>query len=464
MKLATILKATTLGVCISVASPVFATTLTDALIQAYQTNPSLRIGRSSLRATDEGVRQAKAALLPTVSANLSVDRNETPNPSIDTTPSTNASVIASLSLFAGGTALNGIEQARYNVLGGRQSLKSTEQRILLDAVTAFMDVRRDQRNVQLAKNSVKVLNEEVRAARERFEVGEVTRTDVAQAESRLAASESGLEINRAALKRSIDFYIATVGSQPKDLRTPPPAPKLPSSANAAEAIAVARHPAVLQQQFAVKAAEKAVAIAKGNKAPVISVNALAGRSNNNSTTFGGGKDKQTQGRIGLDIDQTIYQGGRLNSEQRQALALLEQENANLQLAGVQVRQNVHSTYATWVASKASIQARQKQVRAAQIAFDGASEEAKLGARTTLDVLNSEQDLLQSQSDLVTAIRDEYVNSYGVLSAMGLLTVEHLNLGIQSYDPDVNYKKVSGSNKFGVKRQKLLDKLKKLSGN
>ena len=146
------------------------------------------------------------------------------------------------------------------------------------------------------------------------------------------------------------------------------------------------------------------------------------------------------------------------------MALLEQENANLQLAGVQVRQNVHSTYATWVASKASIQARQKQVSAAQIAFDGASEEAKLGARTTLDVLNSEQDLLEARSDLLTAIRDEYVNAYGVLSAMGLLTVKHLNLGIPSYDPDVNYKKVSGTNKFGVKRQELLDKLKKLSGN
>jgi len=465
MKLATILKATTLGVCIFVASPVSATTLTDALIQAYQTNPSLRVGRSGLRATDEGVRQAKAGLQPTVSANISVNRTEISKQTTDTTtPKTSASITGRLPISAGGTVLNGIEQARYNVLGGRQSLKSTEQTVLLNAVTAFMDVRRDQKNVQLAKNSVKVLKEEVRAARERFEVGEVTRTDVAQAESRLAASESGLEINRAALNRSIDFYIATVGSPPKDLRSPPTAPKLPSSANAAETIAVARHPSIIEQQFAVKAAEKAVEIARGNKLPVVSANVSLTRSNKNSGTFGSLSDKQNEARIGLDIDQTIYQGGRLNSLQRQALALLEQENANLQLAGVQVRQNVHSTYATWVASKASIQARQKQVRAAQIAFDGASEEAKLGARTTLDVLNSEQDLLQARSDLVTSIRDEYVNAYGVLSAMGLLTVEHLNLGIQSYDPDVNYKKVSGANKLGVKRQKLLDKLKKLSGN
>lgn len=463
LKRTTVLQATALGIFMALTPAVYATTLTDALIQAYQTNPALRVGRSGLRATDETVRQAKGALEPSVNANLSLDRNESSSSAIDTSPTTSLSAIATQTIYAGGTLLRGIEQARFNVLGSRQSLKATEQSVLLDAVTAYMDVRRDQRNVQLAKNSVKVLNEEVRAARERFEVGEVTRTDVAQAESRLAASESGLQISRAALLRSNDAYIAAVGSPPKNLRIPPAAPKLPASADAAETIAIARHPSILQQQFAVKAAEKAVEIAKGNKAPVVSANVSVSRSNN-STILTGSSDKLTQGRIGLDIDQTIYSGGRLNSTQRQALAILDQQKANLQLAGVQVRQNVHSIYATWVASKASIQARQKQVRAAKIAFDGASEEAKLGARTTLDVLNSEQDLLQAQSDLVTAIRDEYVNAYGVLSAMGLLTVEHLGLGVESYDPDVNYKKVSGTNRLGQKRLQILDKLKKLSGN
>lgn len=456
----TVLQVTALGIFMALTTPVNATTLADALIQAYQTNPALRVGRSGLRVTDESVRQAKGALEPTINANISMDHTESSNPAVDTTPSTSLSVTATQTIFAGGTLLRGIEQARFNVLSGRQSLKSTEQSVLLDAVTSYMDVRRDQRNVQLARNSVKVLNEEVRAAQERFEVGEVTRTDVAQAESRLAASESSLQLNIAALQRSIDFYIATVGSAPKNLRNPPSTPKLPTSANAAETVAVAKHPSILQQQFIVKAAEKAVAIAKGNKSAVISATASVSRSNNNV----GGQDRQTQGRIGLDLDQTIYRGGRLNSIQRQASAQLDQANANLQLAGVQVRQNVHSTYATWQASKASILAGRKQVRAAQIAFDGASEEAKLGARTTLDVLNSEQDLLQARSDLVTAIRDEYVNAYGVLSAMGLLTVDHLGLGIESYDPDVNYKKVNGVNKFGQERVRILDKLLKRSGN
>lgn len=457
MNIATFLKMTTVSALIAAGAPVYATTLTDALIQAYQTNPSLRIGRSSLRATDETVRQSKGALEPTISSNVSVDRSF--NSLTDGTTS-GASVNASIPIYAGGTGLLRIEQSRNNVLAGRQSLKSREQDVLLDAVTAFMDMRRALGNVQLARNSVKVLTEEVRAARERFEVGEVTRTDVSQAESRLAASQSDLETNRAALKQSIDFYTATVGSAPKDLRTPPPAPKLPVSGNAAEAIAVAKHPSILQQQFVVSAAEKAVEIARGNKRPIVSATTTLSRINNSPTTNG----SQTTGTVGLDFNQTIYQGGRLNSEERQALALLDQEKAELQLAGVLVRQNVQTQYAIWVASKASIQARQKQVRAAQIAFEGTNEEAKLGARTTLDALDAEQELLRARFDLASAIRDEYVNAYGVLSAMGLLTVDHLKLGISSYNPDVNYTKVNGARKLGAKRKELFDKLKKLKGN
>ncbi len=463
MNIATILKATTLGVFITAAHPGFATTLTDALIQAYQTNPSLRVGRSGLRATDETVRQAKGALEPSINAGASTLRRDSSTPITNTSPTTGAFVEATIPIYAGGTLLRGVDQARYNVLAGRQFLISTEQDVLLDAVTAFMDVRRDQRNVQLGQNSVRVLSEEVRAASERFEVGEVTSTDVAQAESRLAASESDLQTDRANLKQSINFYIATVGSAPKDLRIPPQTPKLPATSDAAENIAIARHPSILQQQFEVKAAEKGLEIARGNLLPTVSASASVSRTNNNST----GPlvdDKQNIGTIGLDVNQPIYQGGRLNSAQRQALAILDQEKAELQLAGLRVRENVKSTYAIWVASKASIIARRKQVSAAQIAFDGASEEAKLGARTTLDVLNSEQDLLQAQNDLVAAIRDEYVSAYGVLSAMGLLTVEHLGLGVESYNPDVNYQTVSGVNKFGAQRQKMMEKLKILNGN
>ncbi len=454
-----VLKTTAFSVLVMIATPSFATTLTDALIEAYQTNPALRVGRSGLRATDETVRQAKGANLPTVTGNLSADRRITRNPNTGSTQPNSASLAVSVPIYTGGTGLLGIEQSRYNVLASRQALIATEQTVLLDAVTAFMDVRRDQSNVEIARNSVKVLTEEVRAANARFQVGEVTRTDVAQADSRLAASESILQINRAALKRSISAYIAAIGSKPKKLRTPPATPKLPASANAAETVAIARHPSILQQQFLVQAAEKAVEVAHRRKLPVVSATITAQRGTNTFLNI-----YQNSGSVGLDLNQTIYQGGQLNSSERQAIALLDQQKANLQLAGLQARQNVQSLYATWLASKASIKARRKQVRAAQIAFDGASEEAKLGARTTLDVLNSEQDVLQAQSDLLTAIRDEYVNAYGVLAAMGLLTVDHLKLGIPSYNPDIHYKTVNGTKKFGAKRAKLFEKLKKLSGN
>jgi outer membrane protein len=458
MKLSSALQITALGVALVISPATYATTLTDALIQAYQTNPALRVRQSGLRATDETVRQAKGQIQPTVST--SVTTSQTNNATANTQTFTNSvSLTTAIPIYAGGTGLRRIEQSRYNVLAGRQALKLSEQEVLLSAVTAYMDVRRDIRNVELALNSVKVLTEEVRAASERFEVGEVTRTDVSQAESRLAASESSLQTSRADLQRSINFYIATVGSAPKKLRTPPATPSLPKSGDAAEAIAIAKHPTILQQQFIVKAAEKDVAIARGNKSPTASASVSLSNSSGSAVTTGGSNSS-----IGLTFGQVIYQGGQLNSAERQALASLDQAKAELQLAGVQIRQNVQSAYATWFASKATIQSRKKQVSAAQIAFEGASEEAKLGARTTLDVLNSEQDLLQARSNLVAAIRDEYVNAYTVLSTMGLLTVDHLKLGISSYNPDKNYKKVNGAKKFGSKRLKVFDKIKKKTGN
>ncbi|KAB7616192.1 TolC family outer membrane protein [Amylibacter sp. SFDW26] len=451
------LKVTTASIALCVGAPSFATTLTDALIQAYQTNPSLRIGQNSLRATDEGVAQARGALRPTISATASTNR--TLNETTDRASSSDtAALTTSVPIYAGLTGLNGVDQAKFNVQASRQALVDTEQTVLLNAVTAYMDVRRDQRNVELARNSVKVLSEEVRAARERFEVGEVTRTDVSQAESRFAASQSSLETSRAALKRSIDFYIATIGSAPKNLRTPPPAPKLPKSANDAENIAIARNPQILQQQFLVKAAEKSVDIARGNKRPTITGSISAQQSNADLTDT-----SDTSAILGLSVSQPIFQGGRLNSAERQALAQLDQEKSELQLAGVQVRQEVQSAYATWEASKASIRARREQVRAAKIAFEGTSEEAKLGARTTLDALNAEQELLEARSDLVSAIRDEYVNAYTVLSAMGLLTVDHLQLGIETYNPDTNYSAVAKPSPLGKKRLDTLDKILKRNG-
>ncbi|PCH92602.1 MAG: transporter [Rhodobacteraceae bacterium] len=450
-----------LGILSLTCAPTYqahATTLADALILAYQTNPNLKAARSGLRATDEVVRQAKGDLHPTVSGALSSGGVANRNTYVNS-PSNTAAVVTNIPIYAGGKKLNTIDKARYNVLTARENLRLSEQDILLQTVTAYMDVRLNSRKVQLSQNSLRVLREEVRAARERFEVGEVTRTDVSQAESRFASAQSNLQIAKAAYSRSQTIYTAIVGSAPKDLRTPPKTPKLPASAAAAESIAVAKHPSIIAAQFVIKAAQKDVEIAKGSKLPTVSA-FVQGKFARGDI---GDKSAKTL-TYGLDVEQIIYAGGKLNSVQRQRLAALDQAKSNLQLAAVNTRQRVNAAFATWHASKSTISARQKQVRAARIAFEGTTEEAKLGARTTLDALNAEQELLSARTDLVTSIRDEYVNAYTVLSAMGLLTVEHLGLGISSYDPDVNYAKVTGRQSIKIKRLNILDKLQKRRGN
>jgi outer membrane protein len=316
-----------------------------------------------------------------------------------------------------------------------------------------MDVRRDQQFVRLAENNVRVLGEQVRAAKDRFEVGEVTRTDVSQAEARLAAAVSNLERNKALLRISEQTYKAVVGNMPKNLQDPPTPPQIPATPLAAENLAVSRHPRILEAQFDVQAAEIAVERAKLNRQPTVTGALSAGRGFNTSS-----EDAELTASITGSVP--LYKGGRLNSDRRAALAALERGKAVVQLQALITRQAVNSAYANWQASRAAIESGREQVRAAQIAFDGVSEEARLGARTTLDVLDAEQDLLDARSALISALRDEQVAAYTVLSEMGLMTAGHLNLGVDAYDPDVNYTAVNGRKSPQAERFKVLDKLQK----
>ncbi len=433
------------------AAPLWATTLSDALVLTYQTNPQLVISRTTLRQSDEGVLGAQSALRPTVTANASASKKLTGD---STGPASGSlSVTASQLLFDGGSSKLGIEAARYAVLSDRQALISTEQNVLLDAVTAYMDVRRDLQFVRLAENNVRVLGEQVRAAKDRFEVGEVTRTDVSQAEARLAAAVSNLERSKALLQISEQTYKAVVGNMPSKLQAPPTPPQIPATALAAENLAVSRHPRILEAQFDVQASEMALERAKLNRQPTVSGSVSAGRGFNT-------QDDDAELTAGITGSLPLYKGGRLNSDRRSAMAALERSKAVVQLQALITRQAVNSAYANWQASRAAIQSGNEQVRAAQIAFDGVSEEARLGARTTLDVLDAEQDLLDARSALISAFRDEQVAAYTVLSEMGLMTASHLNLGVEAYDPDVNYSAVNGRNSPQATRFKLLDKLQK----
>lgn len=441
------------------AAPALATTLADALVLAYKINPQIKAQRAALRAADEGVISARANLLPALSQTITLGRT------VDWTrfsavrdPVTTLVMNTQLTiqLWDGGADRLSVEAARMNVLASRQALRALEQRILLATVQAYMNVRRDEQFVRLAQNNVRVLQEQVRAARDRFEVGEVTRTDVAQAEARLAAARSQLEASRGNLQRSVDSYIAVVGSPPTNLQPPPLPPKIPATPEEALAIAKREHPDLLQAQFNAKSAELTYKSTTRNRNPVISgrlTHSFGGPTGGDNATV-----DQLTGEIIARMD--IYQGGRLDSNRRRDLALYQRALSNVQQAGYEIRQGVHDAYTALRTAEASIRANREQVRAAQVAFEGVREEAKLGARTTLDVLNAEQELLSARSNLVTAIRDEYVATYQVLAAMGLMSVKHLNLGVDVYDPDLYTRSVTRHQlgPLADRKFKLLDKL------
>lgn len=428
------------------------TTLASAMAQAYTNSNSLQVSRAGLRQTDEGVAGARSNF------GVQVDGTATTTSTRDVSQGTSntvssVSVSGSKLLYDGGRTGANIDSAKMGVLAARQALIAAEQSVLLDAVTAFMDVRQDRDALALAENNVRVLRQQLRAARDRFEVGEVTRTDVSQTEARLASSISSLETARGDLRISEQAYLKVIGSKPGVLHAPSSTPKLPSSSKSAETLAVQKHPRVQEAQFNVKGAEYDLERANLNKKPSV-------RASLTGTVQRGSSASSETDAVSARLQATlpIYQGGQLDVERRSAIAALDQAKATVQVNAATTRENVNRAYTTWLTSRAAKKAVQSQIRSAEIAYEGVREEAKLGARTTLDALDAEQELLSARSSLISATRNEYVAAYSVLAEMGLLTVEHLGLGVATYDPNVNYEKVNGTSKLGNRRLKLMKKL------
>mgnify|MGYP000616020305 FL=1 len=449
---------------LAMSLPTSATTLADALVIAYQTNPQIISQQAFLRATDESAVSARANLLPTLKQTLSANRSaglNMPSQSRDPHGQWTLNTPMTMQLFDSGADRFTLESARMGILAGRQALLQIEQSILLSTVSTFVDVRRDQQLVRLAQSNVKVLREQLSAAKNRFEVGEVTLTDVAQAEARLSAALSQLESNRGQLAQSENAYTAIVGIAPNKLRKPPTAPKLPGTLAKAEAIAIKKHPRIIQAQFNAKAAELTKKSTLKKRAPQIdgSIGYAMGKN------FGGNELSTDDMTATITGTINLYQGGRLNSNVRRDIALHQQSLSNVQQSGFVTRQSLRNAWANWQSASASIKSNRQQVRAAQVAFDGVREEAKLGARTTLDALNAEQELLNARFQLVNAERNQYVAQYQVLSEMGLLTAQHLNLGVPIYNPDVNFQAVTKNKigNLGLKRIRLFEKLKKRNG-
>lgn len=417
-----------------------AETLSDALVMAYRNSNLLEQNQAVLRAADEDVASAVSSLRPVFNYVLQSGYAKTVAGS---GTASDLTLNGQISLYDFGRNKAGIAAAKETVLATREALVGVEQNVLLSAISAYFDVRSAAENVSINTNSVSVIGEALKAAQDRFDVGEVTRTDVALAEAQLAAARAGLAAAQGQLALAREAYKAATGQYPGQLAAAPRAPALPRSLDEAKAIAQRNHPQVLQAQHQVKAAELAVAGAAAQRMPDLTAGASVSTDGDNTT-----------GRVGLSLQQTLYAGGALSSAHRKAMAGRDAAKSGLLQTVVGVEQQVGNAWANIAVSRAQIDATDRQIKAATVAFRGVQEEATLGAKTTLDVLNAEQSLLDAQASRISAEANLQVAIYSLLASMGLLTVEHLNLGIPTYDPAAYYNAVKSAPATSVQGKSL----------
>lgn len=422
------------GTALSAAAE--AQTLNDALIQAYQTSPTLAAQRASQRATDETVAQANAAKRPSLSLSTGLTTTYTSN---DTAAhSTNGLALtlsASQSLYRGGRTEAAIDQAEANVLAGRARLRGSEQSLLSSVVEAYMGVLRDQAVLQLNTNSEQVLQTELAAARSRFQLGAATSTDVATAESRLSAAQASRIQAEGALRVSIATFEQRVGSPPGAMAMPSPLTMLPNSLEQAIEIALMEHPTVVAAFYSELASQSSVRSAEGAMKPTVNATLSTSRRPDDWPDVTPATLTTT---AGITVSVPLYQAGAEYSSIRSARENLAQSRLNLEDARRTVRSQVNQAWQLLATARAQILARGDQVRASEVALRGFRQEQEVGARTLLEVLNAEQDLLNARVQLVTARRDEVVASYNLLTAMGRLTAMSLELPVPIYDPTANY--------------------------
>jgi len=440
--------------------------MSSALARAYAGNPDLNQQRAGVRAADESLPQASALGRPTANAtgqfgynyfDVTVPSSSAAQAMSFTTglPSTGTSggttrirqasdpgtmgLTVTQNLFNGNRTANGIRQAVSNIFGAREGLRNTEQNILLGGATAYMDVLRDTAILDLRKNNIIVLEEQLRQTRDRFTVGEVTRTDVAQAESSLATGRSDYFTAQANLQTSVANYRRVIGVQPTRLE---PARTiedlLPRSVAAAIELALAEHPGVQAALHAADAAELQVKLAEGALAPSLNV---VGNVQENYNFVGVPGERFFNSSIGAQVSIPIYQGGEEYAQIRQAKESLGQARLQADLQRDLVRESVVSAWGQLDSARAVIQSSRAAVKSAEIALDGIRQEAEVGQRTTFDILFQQQVLLNARVALVVAQRDRVVASYAVMSAIGRLAAANLNLNVAQYDPTIHFDQV-----------------------
>jgi outer membrane protein len=440
----TALAAVTASTFLDVSSRVAgAETLQSALAQAYQVNPQLNSQRAIVRQTDEGVPQALAGYRPraAVTANLGGQYAEHPgggSASSGWTQPRGVAISGQQTLFNGFQTGNRIRAAENAVLGARETLRVIEQTVLLDAATAYMNVLRDITILQVQRSNVRTLEETLRQTRDRFKLGEVTRTDIAQAQAQLATGQTQLLAAEATLAGSKAIYRRVIGSEPSRLTPGTPVDRLaPRVLAAAIAEGTAKNPSVTAAMCGVDVAALQVKIAEGALYPVVTLQGSVQRAH--EPIFG--TSEQLSASILGGVTIPIYQGGVEYSAIRQSRETLWQRRFDLATTRDQARATVVQAWAQHEAAKAQIQAAREQVKASEVALNGVVEEARRGQRTTLDVLIAQQTAVNAGVSLATAQRDRVVASYALLAAVGRLSPQVLGLAIPVYDPMVHYRQV-----------------------
>ncbi|WP_421851176.1 TolC family outer membrane protein [Novosphingobium sp.] len=432
------------------ATPVHADDLQDALAAAYASNPDLAAARANLRATDEGVPIARAPGLPSLNGTATYTEFLKQGPNSFIAPQRLLSVDPQLNvpIYSGGAVKNSLAAAKIRVEAGEASLKGTEAGVFSQVVAAYMDVIRDAATVGLNRNNVQVLEVNLKATSDRFEIGDVTRTDVAQSNSRLALARADLRNAEAALVASRERYVQVVGQVPADLQPPPPLAGLPASPEEAVQVALDNNPDLEAAHQRSKAAGFDAKAAGAGRLPTVSLYS-SGEYSTYFNSLGGSASRgfvqsQTTAQAGARISIPLFQGGLPAARQRQAQATASAAQEQEISAERQVIANVRSAYTQWRAANDVITLNQTAVDAAALSLEGVRAENTVGNRTILNILDAEQELLRAQVGLVAARRNAYVASFNLLAAMGRAQASDLGFDPATlYDPEVNYRRVRG---------------------
>ncbi|MCA6321370.1 MAG: TolC family outer membrane protein, partial [Phenylobacterium sp.] len=420
-----------------------AETLAEAIAMAYASNPTLQAQRAQLRALDENWYQARAGYRPTLSVSGRATWSETTipgtRPLVDVENNSGSAVLSlTQPVYSGGRVASAVSAAEADSLSGREGLRRVEAQVLGQVIQSYVDVRRDQEALRIRQTNVAVLQRQLDESRARFEVGEITRTDVAQSEARLAAAVALLNSAQATLATSRASYEAVVGQAPGTLAPEPPiGALLPAFVEQAWDLAESGSPVVRAAEYAEQASRARIAGARAEQMPTIALQGQLGYSGLASPLHTDAYSRALSGSAVVSVP--IFSGGQTLSRIRAATERNTVDRLGVENARRTVRQTITQSWSALQAARSNIEATDKQVRAARIAAEGVVQEQRVGLRTTIDVLNAEQELRAAELAQVSARRDEYVAAAGVLSQVGRLQVGYLVPEVPRYDPSANFR-------------------------